>query len=81
MQKFTSPLWVTKPNKIYACGAWIVHADFLQKKVGNRIDTRYTPRINFVLDKGIKNSMQVTRILDEVLPKNEQVDEAETIDE
>lgn len=43
-------------------------AGFLQKKVGNRIDTRYTPRIKFVLDKGAKNAMEVTRILNEVLP-------------
>jgi len=41
---------------------------FLQKKVGNRIDTRYTPQIKFVLDKGAKNAMEVTRILNEVLP-------------
>jgi len=41
---------------------------FLQKKVGNRVDTKYTPQIQFVLDKGVKNSMVVTKILDEVLP-------------
>ena len=43
---------------------------FLQRKVGNRIDTKYTPQIEFVLDKGVKNSMVVTKILDEVLPKD-----------
>ena len=43
-------------------------AGYLQQKVGKRIDTRYTPRIEFVLDKGIKHSMIVTKILDEVLP-------------
>ena len=41
---------------------------FLQKRVGNRIDTRYTPQLKFVLDKGAKNAMEVTRILNEVLP-------------
>ena len=46
---------------------------YLQKKVGNRIDTRYTPRIQFVLDKGVENSMLVTKILDEVLPKEKEV--------
>jgi ribosome-binding factor A len=46
-------------------------AGYLQSKIGNRIDTRYTPRIQFVLDKGIKNAMTVARILEEVLP-NEQ---------
>ena len=41
---------------------------FLQSKVGNRIDTRYTPKLRFVLDQGIKHSLAVARILDEVLP-------------
>ena len=44
-------------------------AGFLQQRVGNRIDTRYTPRVQFVLDKGIENATAVTRILNEVLPK------------
>jgi ribosome-binding factor A len=42
---------------------------FLQSKIGNRIDTRYIPRIKFELDRGLQNAMIVTRILDEVLPK------------
>ena len=41
---------------------------FLQNKVGNRIDTRYTPRLKFVLDQGVKHSLAVARILSEVLP-------------
>lgn len=43
-------------------------AGYLQSKIGNRIDTRYTPRIQFVLDRGIKNAMTVARILEDVLP-------------
>jgi len=49
---------------------------YLQKKVGNRIDTRYTPRLQFQLDKGLQNAMSVTRILEEVLPA-EQAEEAD----
>ncbi len=41
---------------------------FLQQKVGKRIDTRYIPQLKFVLDKGAKNALEVTRILREVLP-------------
>ena len=53
-------------------------AGFLQNKIGNRIDTRFTPRIQFVLDKGIKNSLEVSRILREVLPPDDDSsDEAE----
>ena len=44
-------------------------AGYLQQLVGNRIDTRYTPRLEFVLDKGQMNAMTVTRILEEVLPR------------
>jgi len=40
----------------------------LQKKIAERIETRYTPRLTFVLDKGVKNSLEVGRILREVLP-------------
>lgn len=43
-------------------------AGFLQSKVAKRIDTRYTPRIQFVLDSGVKKSIEVARILHEVLP-------------
>jgi len=45
---------------------------YLQQKVGKRIDTKYTPRLQFVLDDGVKNSMLVAKILDEVLPKDEE---------
>ncbi|SRR5690606_22994831 len=43
-------------------------AGFLQQRISDRIDTRYTPRLQFVLDKGVKNSIAVSRILNEVLP-------------
>lgn len=46
-------------------------AGFLQKKIADEIDTRYTPRLTFVLDKGVKNSLEIQRILNEVLPKEE----------
>jgi ribosome-binding factor A len=43
-------------------------AGFLQQKIAQRVDTRYTPKLKFLLDKGIKNAMAVTQILKEVLP-------------
>jgi ribosome-binding factor A len=43
-------------------------AGFLQSKVAKRIETRYTPRIEFLLDQGVKKSIEVARILHEVLP-------------
>ncbi len=47
-------------------------AGFLQQKVAKRIDTRYTPRIRFALDQGVKHSIEVTRILGELLPEDEE---------
>lgn len=41
---------------------------FLQQKVAERVDTRYTPRIKFVLDPGVKKSAEVNRLLGELLP-------------
>jgi ribosome-binding factor A len=43
-------------------------AGFLQSKVAKRIDTRYTPRLVFVLDMGVKKSIQIAEILNRVLP-------------
>ena len=52
------------------CLRGLKHASgYFQKKVGDRIDTRYTPKVQFVLDKGLENAMAVTKILDEVLPQ------------
>jgi ribosome-binding factor A len=56
-------------------------AGFLQQKVGKRIDTRYTPRLKFVLDKGVKHSIEVSRILSEVLPHESDLDEDLVTDE
>ena len=55
-------------------------AGFLQSKVASRIDTRYTPRLEFVIDEGVKKSIQIAQILNEVLPKVEQ-DEQEDEEE
>ena len=45
-------------------------AGFLQAKIAEQIDTRYTPRLMFVLDQGVKKSIELSRILREVLPNN-----------
>lgn len=43
-------------------------AGFLQQKVSRRVETRYTPRLRFVLDQGVKHSIEVDRLLGELLP-------------
>lgn len=54
-------------------------AGFLQQKVAARIDTRYTPRLQFVLDMGVKRSIEIARLLDDVLPAEQPADD-ESID-
>ncbi len=43
-------------------------AGFLQSRIADRIETRYTPRLRFELDGGIKKSIEIARMLSEVLP-------------
>ena len=43
-------------------------AGFLQAKIAERVELRYTPRLAFILDQGVKRSIEISRILDEVLP-------------
>jgi len=47
-------------------------AGFLQQKIAERVDTRYTPILKFVLDDGVKKSVEVSRILGELLNDDEQ---------
>lgn len=42
---------------------------FLQAKIADRVQTRYTPILTFILDQGIKQSIEASRILREVLPE------------
>ena len=45
-------------------------AGFIQTKVADRLTTRYVPHITFVLDEGVKKSVEIARIIRE---ENEQI--------
>lgn len=47
-------------------------AGFLQSRIADRIDTRYTPRLTFVKDDGVKKSMAVAEILDMLAAERDQ---------
>ena len=49
-------------------------AGFLQQCIGEKIETRYIPKLTFVLDQGVKKSLEVSRMLGELLPKPEAAD-------
>ena len=42
-------------------------AGFLQSRIADRIETRYTPRLRFEIDGGVKKSLEIARVLAEVL--------------
>jgi ribosome-binding factor A len=48
---------------------------FVQSKLGDRLRTRFTPVVAFVLDMGVKNSLEVTRLINEALGKPPAADE------
>jgi ribosome-binding factor A len=52
-------------------------AGFLQSKIAERIEIRYTPRLTFLLDQGVKRSIAIAKILQEVLPKEAPSDESD----
>lgn len=56
-------------------------AGYLQQKIAKRIDTRYTPRIAFQLDMGVKKSIAIARLLEDVLPEDSTDSEQPAADE
>jgi ribosome-binding factor A len=42
-------------------------AGFVQSKLAKRLQTRFTPVVQFVLDQGVKNSIEMSRLIKEAL--------------
>src|SRR5438093_2856277 len=56
------------PSEQQLCLHGLRHAaGFIQSKLANRLKTRFTPVINFVLDLGVKKSIEVSRLINEAL--------------
>src|SRR5438105_8803181 len=55
-------------------------AGFIQSKLASRLQTRFTPVIRFVLDQGVKNSIEVTRLINETLAEHARPAPAEPAD-
>src|SRR5262245_22623398 len=50
------------------CMHGLKHATgFVQSKLARRLQTRFTPAIQFVLDQGVKRSIEMTRLINEAL--------------
>jgi ribosome-binding factor A len=42
-------------------------AGYVQSKLADRMQTRFTPSVRFELDKGVKNSIEVSRLISDAL--------------
>jgi ribosome-binding factor A len=51
-------------------------AGYIQSKLARRLQTRFTPVLQFVLDQGVKNSIEMTRLINEALGKSAPAEEA-----
>src|ERR1700689_998269 len=40
---------------------------FIQAQLAKRLQTRFTPVIHFVIDEGVKKSIEITRLINEAL--------------
>ncbi len=50
------------------CMHGLAHASgFVQSRLAGRLQTRFTPVIHFVLDQGVKKSIEMTRLINEAL--------------
>jgi ribosome-binding factor A len=45
-------------------------AGFIQSKLARRLQTRFTPVLHFVLDHGVKHSLEMTRLINEALAES-----------
>src|SRR5580700_8750532 len=61
---FVSVMGSEKEQKLTLRG--LKHAaGFIQSKLAKRLQTRFTPVITFVLDQGVKTSIEITRLITE----------------
>lgn len=54
-------------------------AGFIQAQMGDRMRSRYTPTLRFILDQGVKQSVEISRLIAEALPKSPET--ADNLDE
>jgi ribosome-binding factor A len=55
-------------------------AGFVQSQLAGRLKTRFTPVIKFILDEGVKKSIEVTRLINEALSQSAPATEASSAD-
>ena len=79
---FVSLMGDTKQQKLTIHG--LNHArGFIQSKVADRLQTRWTPVIQFVVDESVKKSIEISRLIEQAMatsPKSNQSQPPESDD-
>lgn len=52
---------------------------FLQARIADRIDTRYTPKLQFVVDQGVKKSLEVGKILEQLAAERQASEQGKSL--
>ena len=52
---------------------------FLQSRIADRIDTRYTPKLQFVVDQGVKKSLEVGKILEQLAAERQASEQGKSL--
>ncbi len=69
------------PQEQHLCLHGLKHAaGYVQSKIADRLRTRFTPTVQFVLDQGVKKSIEMTRLINEALAQSRPADAGETAD-
>jgi len=65
------------PKEQQLCLHGLKHsAGYVQSKLASRLKTRFTPIITFVVDEGVKKSIEITRLINEALAEHKPADQA-----
>jgi len=73
---FVSLMGTEKEQKLTLYGLESA-AGFIQTKLAKRMTTRYVPHVTFVLDEGVKKSIEIARLIrEEQLKRGEVADDA-----
>ena len=66
---FVSLMGTEKEHKLTLYGLESA-AGFVQAKLAKRLTSRYVPHVTFVLDEGVKKSIEMTRLINEALAQH-----------
>lgn len=59
------------PSEQTLCLHGLRHAaGYIQSKLADRLQTRFTPTLRFEIDQGVKNSIEVSRLIGEALKQS-----------